>query len=91
MSEKQFKDTEMQETRTNKKVLFKGIKQLIVSIVFMFVGPSIIYLALSNKEKDMYIVLVIIGFLGCIAAIYFAFKGLSAILESIFQNMHSKK
>lgn len=81
----------MQETRTNKKLLFTGIKQLVVSIIFMFAGPSIIYLALSNKEKDLYIVLVIVGFLGCIAAIFFAFKGLSSILESIFQNVHSKK
>ena len=81
----------MQETRTNKKLLVKGIKHLVVSIVLMFTGPSVIYLALSNKDKSLYILLISLGFIGCIAAIYFAFKGLSIILESVFQNMHSKK
>ena len=81
----------MAENKTNKSLLIKGIKELVISIVFMFSGPSILYLALSNKEKQLYIVLIILGFAGCIAAIYFAFKGLSSILESIFQNINSKK
>ena len=75
----------MEENRTDKNLLFKGMKTMGISLVLMFVGPTIIYLTLSNKEKPLYIPLLIIGIIGCGFAIYFAFKGINIILDSMFK------
>ncbi len=75
----------MEENRTDKNLLLKGMKTMGISLILMFVGPTIIYLTLSNKEKSLYIPLLIIGIIGCGLAIYFAFKGISLILDSMFK------
>lgn len=75
----------MKENRTDKNLLVKGLQKMGISLVLMFLGPTIIYLALNNKEKSLYIPLLILGFLGCIAAIYFAIKGLNTIMNSLFK------
>lgn len=76
----------MKENRTNRELLVKGFQNLGISLVLMFLGPTIIYLALSNKEKPLYIPLLILGILGCSAAVYFAFRGINKILDSMFKN-----
>lgn len=76
----------MKENRTNRELLVKGFQNLVISLVLMFLGPTIIYLALSNKEKPLYIPLLILGILGCSAAVYFAFRGINKILDSMFKN-----
>lgn len=76
----------MKENRTNRELLVKGFQNLGISLVLMFLGPTIIYLALSNKEKPLYILLLILGILGCSAAVYFAFRGINKILDCMFKN-----
>ena len=75
----------MTENKTDKQTLVKGFQNLSLSLLLMFLGPTIIYLALSNKEKPLYIPLLVVGILGCSAAIYFAFKGINKILDSMFK------
>lgn len=75
----------MEEKRTNKNLLVKGMKTMGISLVLMFVGPTIIYLTLSNKEKPLFILLLILGIIGCSFAVYFAFKGINTILDSMFK------
>ena len=75
----------MEEKRTDKNLLVKGMKKMGISLILMFVGPTIIYLTLSNKEKPLYIPLLIIGIIGCSFAVYFAFKGINTILNSMFK------
>ena len=79
----------MKENNTNKNLLVKGFQTLGISLIFMFLGPTIIYLALSNKEKPLYIPLLVIGILGCSAAVYFAFQGINKILDSMFKKKSS--
>lgn len=74
----------MKKDKTDKQLLVKGLQRMGISLVLMFMGPSIIYLALSNKEKPLYLLLLILGIFGCGAAIYFAFKGLNTIMDSLF-------
>lgn len=74
----------MKKDKTDKQLLVKGLQKMGISLVLMFIGPSIIYLALSNKEKPLYLLLLILGIFGCGAAIYFAFKGLNTIMDSLF-------
>ena len=72
------------EKRTDKDVLVKGLKKMVISLLLMFTGPSLFYVATTNKEKPLYIPLLILSLLLCAGAIYFAFKGIQTIMESMF-------
>lgn len=73
------------ENRTDKELLTKGLKTMILTAFLMFVGPSLIYIALSNKDKSSYIIILVIAIVICISAIYFGFKGLKTIMDSMFK------
>lgn len=75
----------MTENKTDKQLLVKGLQKMGISLVLMFIGPTIVYLALSNKEKPLYIPLLILGIIGCGTAVYFAYKGINKILDSMFK------
>lgn len=78
----------METKKTNKEVLAKGLKKMGTSLVLMFLGPTFIYTAFSNQEKSLYIPLLIAGIFGCASAIYFAFKGINTIMDSMFKNKY---
>lgn len=75
----------METKRTNKDILVKGLKKMGISLCLMFLGPIVIYVAFSNPEKPLYIPLLILGILICSGALFFAFKGLNTILDSMFK------
>lgn len=75
----------MEPNRTNKELLVKGLKNMGISLAFMFLGPTILYMAFSNQEKSTYILVMIIGLIICGLAIYFAFRGLKIIMDSMFK------
>lgn len=75
--------------KTDRTVLSKGLRIMGLTIFFMFVGPTILYVAFSNQEKPLYIPLLILGLLLCAAAIYFGFKGIQTIMNSMFKNSNS--
>ena len=74
----------MPTKRTNKDVLVLGLKRLAIAIVLLFVGPTLLYVVVSNKEKPFYIPLLIISFVICALAIYFIFKGIKTLISSVF-------
>nr|WP_321236651.1 DUF6095 family protein [uncultured Psychroserpens sp.] len=76
----------METKRTDKDVLVKGIKTMGISLVLMFLGPTFFYVAFSNSEKPLYIPILILASILSILAIYFAFKGLKLIMDSMFRN-----
>lgn len=71
---------------TNKKVLYKGIQTMALAAFLMFVGPTLAYIGLSNKEKPLFIPIVIAAIIVCCFAVYKAVKGLNLILDSMFKN-----
>lgn len=75
--------------KTNRSELSKGLKIMALTLVFMFAGPTLLYIAFSNQEKPLYIPLLILGLLICAAAIYFGFKGIQTIMNSMFRNSNS--
>ncbi|MEY8847573.1 DUF6095 family protein [Psychroserpens sp. XS_ASV72] len=74
------------EKRTNKPLLIKGIKIMGLSLACMFIGPTLFYVAQTNNEKLLYIPLMIIAITVCVLAVFFAFKGLRTIMNSMFDN-----
>ncbi len=76
----------MEDNKTDKDVLINGLRKMGISLIFMFLGPTLLYIAFSNKEKPLYIPLLILGLIICGAAIFFAFKGIQTIMDSMFNN-----
>jgi len=75
----------MEENNTDKEILVKGLKQMGICLALMFIGPTLLHLTLNNKEKPLYIPLLIISLLLCVLAIIFLFLGINTILNSIFK------
>lgn len=74
----------METKRTNKDLLVKGIKTMLVTALLMFIGPTLIYIALGNKTSNLYWVTLVVGILICIGAVFLGFRGLKTIMKSMF-------
>lgn len=74
----------METKRTNKEILIKGLKKMAISLIMMFAGPTLFYIATTNKEKPLYIPILVISLLICAGAVFLAFKGLQTIMNSMF-------
>jgi len=74
----------METPRTNKDLLVDGLKTMGITLFLAFLGPLILHAGLSNPYKPLYIPLVIAGILICGGAIYFGFKGIRTIMDSLF-------
>lgn len=75
----------METKRTDKKLLVKGLKTLLIAALLMFVGPSLSYIILGNQEKQSFLLLIIISIIICLAGIYLAFIALKNITDSLFK------
>ena len=73
------------QKRTDKVMLIKGIKIMGLSLLCMFIGPSLFFLVESNNDKPLYLPLIIISILICITAVILVFKGLKTIMNSMFK------
>jgi hypothetical protein len=74
----------METPRTDRNLLVDGLKTMGLTLFLAFLGPFILHAGLSNPEKPLFIPLVIAGVLICGAAIFFGFKGIRTILDSLF-------
>jgi len=74
-----------ENNRTDKDVLIKGLKQMGICLILMFTGPSVFRIAVINDTKPLYIPLLILAILICLAAIVLLYIGINTILDSIFK------
>jgi hypothetical protein len=71
---------------TNKEVLSKGIKYLAGALPLFFIGPSIIYNAFINKQNPWHYLVLAIGIIACLGAMYLMYMGLKTIIKSLFDD-----
>jgi hypothetical protein len=71
---------------TNKELLAKGVKYLFGALPLMFLGPSVFYNALMNKQNNWHYLVLVIGCAICITSVYLAFKGLKTMTDSLFND-----
>ena len=71
---------------SKKELLDKAIKYLLYALPMMFIGPAVIYNALQNKENNWHYLVLAIGIVICVSSVYFLFKGVKNITDSLFQN-----
>lgn len=74
----------MTQPRTDKQLLYKGIKIMALTGLMMFLGPTLLYIGIANKTSDLSVVTIIVGGLICLGAIAMAFYGLKTIMDSMF-------
>ncbi|MGZ0016456.1 DUF6095 family protein [Yeosuana sp. AK3] len=71
--------------KTDRTVLYKGIKTMIFALLSLFMGPIMLSIAFNNKEKPLYIPILILGCLISAMAIYLLFRGINTIMNSMFK------
>ena len=75
----------MENNKTDKTILFKGIKILIFAILSLVMGPIFMHFALSDKENSLYIPMLIVGCLICAMAVILIFKGINTVMSSMYK------
>ncbi|MBT8376750.1 MAG: NDUFA4 family protein [Bacteroidia bacterium] len=75
----------METERTDKEILTKGIRLMTICLLLMFAGPFMMHVAFSNQEMPLFIPLFIAAIALCAMAIYFLFRGINTIIDSIFR------
>ncbi len=71
---------------TNRNLLNKGIKYLVYSIPLIFIGPTVIYNAFMNKHTNWHYLVLALGCIMCLGAMFFIFLGIKTITDSLFDN-----
>jgi hypothetical protein len=71
---------------TNKQMLSKGVTYLAGSLPLLFLGPVVIHNAFMNKQNIWHYLVLAVGIIICIFAVYFAYKGLTVIVKSLFDD-----
>lgn len=67
-----------------KEQLGKGIRLLFGALPLMFIGPSVIYNAFMNKHTNWHYLVLAIGCILCILAVFLAFKGIKTLTDALF-------
>jgi uncharacterized membrane protein len=70
----------------NKKLLDKGIKYMLYALPLMFIGPSVIYNAFINKQNVWHYLVLAVGIIFCLLAVYFMFKGIKTLTDALFNH-----
>lgn len=68
----------------NKDLLFKGIKYAVGAIPIMFIGPSVIHNAFMNKHTNWHYLVLAIGIILCVLAVFLMYKGIQIMVKSLF-------
>jgi hypothetical protein len=68
---------------TNKTILAKGLKYMGWALPLFFIGPVILHSTFKNQEHILFIPILGLGIIICLLAIFFMFKGLRTILNSL--------
>ncbi|UMY65195.1 MULTISPECIES: DUF6095 family protein [unclassified Flavobacterium] len=71
---------------SNRLLLNKGIKYLAFSLPLTFIGPSVIYNAFMNQHTAWHYLVLAIGVVMCLAAMFLMFKGIMTVVKSLFGN-----
>ncbi|KIA86352.1 DUF6095 family protein [Flavobacterium sp. AED] len=71
---------------TNKELLSKGIKYLAGALPLLFIGPAVIYNAFMNQQNIWHYLVLAIGIIACLAAMFLMYLGLKTIMKSLFND-----
>ena len=67
----------------------KGLKNIFLSLLLMFVGPTLLFQSFKNQNHPWFEGVLIISLILCLLSIFIGFKGLKNIMSSIFKKKES--
>lgn len=68
----------------NKRNFFRGLRAMAYAIVLAFIGPTVMTSAFKNQEHILYIPVLGIAVLMCLAAIFLGFRGIKLMVKGLF-------
>lgn len=71
---------------TDKKIMSRGILYLTFALPLLFLGPSIIHSSFKNQHHPYYWLVLSIGVMVSLAAMYLTFFGIKTMVKSIFDS-----
>ena len=66
-----------------KNYISKGLNRLVLSLFFMFLGPTIVFSAFKNEGHEFYYFVLILGMIFCLMAVYLLYSGIMIIVRSL--------
>ena len=72
-------------SKTNRDILYLGVRYLGITVLLMFVAPISLYEAFKNSTHPLHIPVLIFGILCAIAAIAMAFLSVKTIVDAFFK------
>jgi len=61
--------------------LKKGFKQVIIGVTLCFTGPVVIMFSFKNQDQPLFIIVLIVGSILSLLAVYYGYRGISNILN----------
>jgi hypothetical protein len=68
----------------DKEILNRGIKYAVIALPMFFIGPTVIMSAFKNQDHPFFIPVLGIGVVISFLAVFFLFRALRAITQSLF-------
>jgi len=68
---------------TDKEILNKGVKYIVIALPMFFIGPTVINSSFKNQEHSLFIPILGLGIILCTMAVVLTFLGLKTILKSL--------
>ena len=63
--------TKFETNKTDKDALLKGLNKMGLSLIFMFLEPTLVNIAFRNREKTLYIPILVTAITISTLAVYF--------------------
>ena len=70
----------------NQTLLTKGIKYMAWALPLLFIGPTVIYNAFINKQNVWHYLVLALGIIICLTAMFLMVLGLITIMKSLFND-----
>lgn len=68
----------------NKRNFFRGLRAMAYAIVLAFIGPTVMTSAFKNQEHMLYVPVLGVAILMCLAAIFLGFRGIKLMVKGLF-------
>lgn len=68
----------------NKRNFFRGLRAMAYAVILAFIGPTVMTSAFKNQEHVLYIPVLGIAVLMCLAAIFLGFRGIKLMVKGLF-------
>lgn len=67
----------------------RGLNRLILSLFFMFLGPTIVFSAFKNEGHEFYYFVLILGTIFCLMAVYLLYSGIMIIVRTLSEKEYN--